>query len=55
MAYNYYQPMGYTPMYNQQPLPQPQPQIQPQAYANTGIVWASSRLPVRRRSICSPA
>lgn len=41
MAYNYYQPMGYTPMYNQQPLPQPQPQIQPQAYANTGIVWVA--------------
>lgn len=42
MAYNYYQPMGYTPFYNQsQQFPQIQPQIQPQATMNTGIVWVA--------------
>lgn len=35
MAYNYYQPMGYTPMFQQNT--QIQPQFQPQAQAS--ILW----------------
>ena len=45
MAYNYYQPMGYTPMYQPQfqqmqgQMPNPQPQIQPQAVQQASILW----------------
>lgn len=43
MAYNYYQPMGYTPMYNQynNQIPNPQPQIQPQIQAQNTIIWVT--------------
>ena len=41
MAYNYYQPMGYTPMYQQPQMQMPQPQVQ--IPSSGGMLWVENQ------------